>query len=325
MKSEKDLFYDLSKLCECDIFKCESFEYFGDGISNISFLDTKKYIIYKIGLIDNKKIFDIKFLDKLHRQPLNAELTEYLNKYENIIIKYKKYERNFCLITKNVNSRKISQMNDNFDNTIKKIIDNLKYLSKYDGDVFYFDLFKEIIEYHSILKISEDEILNLLINKISELKIKYPQFFVQGLTHLDLIESNILVTPKNKVLLIDYDFLYHTELIYSLVSYLSEQTFYYENKLNDMNLLKNNKLFITSFLNDILQIEASRNYDIFINEIYPYLKALFDYFWYLWAKLYICYYNVYPDKKKIKIFHDIEKSKYEEFSSFVNRLNFKNY
>ena len=89
MKSEKDLFCDLSKLCECEIFKCESFEYFGDGISNISFLDTKKYIIYKIGLIDNKKIFDIKFLDKLHRQPLNAELTEYLNKYENIIIKYK--------------------------------------------------------------------------------------------------------------------------------------------------------------------------------------------------------------------------------------------
>ena len=110
----------------------------------------------------------------MHRQPLNAELTEYLNKYENIIIKYEKYERNFCLITKNVNSKKISQMNDNFDNTIKKIIDNLKYLSKYDGDVFYFDLFKEIIEYHSILKISEDEILNLLINKISVSHRKLP-------------------------------------------------------------------------------------------------------------------------------------------------------
>ncbi len=322
MKGEKALFSDLSKLCNCEISKCESFEYFGDGISNTSFLDTKKDLIYKVGLIDNKEIFDIKFLDKLHRQPLNAELIKYLNKYENIIIKYEKFKRNFCLITKNVNSRKISQLNDNFDNTLVKIIDNLKYLSKYDGTVFYFDLFKEIDEYHSILNISQDEILSLLINKISELKIKYPQFFTQGLTHLDLIESNILVTPKNKVFLIDYDFLYHTELIYSLVSYLSEQTFYYENKLNDVNLLKNNKLFITSFLNEILQIEASKHYDIFINEIYPYLKALFDYFWYLWAKLYICYYNVYPNKEKMKIFHDIEKSKYVEFSSFCKSAKF---
>ncbi len=232
--------------------KVKKVEIIKDGISNINFLINEEYVL-KCG-------YDSNFFS-LNQNNINLQNNIYKQldlSVELIAVDYK----NLFSLTKYIpNLTKLDSKKINYFQIIK-LIDAIKAYKKLDNiELDKFDYNATLNRYRLLLPVKERLYFNQIENSpLINLELE--------ISHLDLVDNNILFTKDNQVKIIDFEMGCKAFKYFDLTSLLEENNF------------KDN---ISQAIIHLYFKNEPENEEFYLNNFNSYC-ALLDLLWYTWAK-----------------------------------------
>ena len=222
------------------------------GVSNFNYLINNKYVL--------KCSYDMDFFT------LNKNKVDFQNKFydlEDLTIQIidVDYQKGYSLSNYLSNYKMIDTSSINYYQIIKLIDTMKKYKSIKDHNLETFN-YNQVLNKYRLMILPKDR---LYFKEIEESKLLKSELEI---SHLDLVDNNILFDKENHIKIIDFEMVCLSFKNFDLVSLLSENNF-------DENI--NQAIIHLYFENDInKENEFLSNYSTYC--------SILDLLWYTWAK-----------------------------------------